>query len=338
MTRAGAWVRERQATVSAYALCAVLFAIGALHSSGFAAASNIRQLLVFASFVGFAALGQTLVILAGGLDLSVPWLMAFGGIELSRLSVSGVPAVPAIVIVVAIGLAIGVVNGIGVTWLRVAPIVMTLAIGGLIQSYLLAVGQLKSTGDQVPAAAVDLASNRLGPAPVIAVVWLLCAVLTGVVISRTAFGRRVIAAGANDVVATLSGMRVARVRVATYAISGAAATFGGVVLSGYVGTTYLDIGAPYLFTSIAAVIVGGASILGGRGTYWGTVAGALTLTVLSALLPLFKLSTAGLEIVYGIVILVGVWLSSNGRTALAGLGRGSLRPPSTQEVGSDATD
>jgi ribose transport system permease protein len=123
---------------------------------------------------------------------------------------------------------------------------------------------------------------------------------------------------------------VARVRVATYAISGAAATFGGVVLSGYVGTTYLDIGAPYLFTSIAAVIVGGASILGGRGTYWGTVAGALTLTVLSALLPLFKLSTAGLEIVYGIVILVGVWLSSSGRTALAGLRRGAPQLPRTR--------
>jgi ribose transport system permease protein len=329
MTRLGSWVRERQATVSAYGLCAVLFVIGAVHSSGFAAASNIRQMLVFASFVGFAALGQTLVILAGGLDLSVPWMMAFGGIELSRLSAAGVPAVPAIVIVVMVGLIIGVVNGLGVTWLRVAPIVMTLAVGGLIQSYLLAVGQLKSTGDQVPAAAVDLASHRVGPAPVIALVWLVCAILTGMVISRTAFGRRVTAAGANDVVATLSGIRVARVRVATYAISGAAATFGGVVLSGYVGTTYLDIGAPYLFTSIAAVIVGGASILGGRGTYWGTVAGAMTLTVLSALLPLFKLSTAGLEIVYGIVILAGVWLSRSGRVSLVGLRRMSPRLPRT---------
>ncbi|MGH2893504.1 MAG: hypothetical protein ACRDPM_09595, partial [Solirubrobacteraceae bacterium] len=142
VSRVRGWVRERQATVSAYGLCAVLFVIGTLHSSGFAAASNIRQMLVFASFVGFAALGQTLVILAGGLDLSVPWLMAFGGIEPSRLSASGVPAVAAIVIVVVIGLVIGVVNGVGVTRLRVAPIVMTLAVGGLIQSYLLAVGQL----------------------------------------------------------------------------------------------------------------------------------------------------------------------------------------------------
>jgi ribose transport system permease protein len=119
----------------------------------------------------------------------------------------------------------------------------------------------------------------------------------------------------------------------TYAISGGASALAGVVLSGYVGSTYLDIGGPYLFTSIAAVIVGGASILGGSGTYWGTVAGALTLTVLSAMLPLFHLSDAGLKIVYGIVILAGVWLSTSGGAALAALrARRPVVPSSPQEV------
>jgi ribose transport system permease protein len=313
-----AWLRERQSTVFAYALTAVLFAVGVIHSSGFASGSSIRQMLVFASFVGFAALGQTFVILAGGLDLSVPWLMAF---------------------VVAIGVGIGLLNGIGVTRLRIPPIVMTLAMGGLIQAYLLAVGQLSSSGDTVPAIAVHLASNRAGPFPVIAIVWLVVAIAAGLLISRTAFGRRVHATGENDVVARLSGIRIDRIRLVTYAISGAASAFGGMVLAGYVGTTYLDIGAPYLFTSIAAVVVGGASILGGRGTYWGTVAGALTLTVLSALLPLFRLSPADLDIVYGVVILLGVWLSSSGQTAIAALwGRSrstsNVSPPS--KAGSDA--
>lgn len=317
MNRLGPWIREHQSTCSAYVLCAVLFAIGTIHSPGFASQSSISQMLVFASFIGFAALGQTLVILAGGLDLSVPWLMAFGGIELSRLAGAGVPAGLGIAIVIAVGVAVGIVNGIGVTWLGVAPIVMTLAVGGLIQAYLTAIGLLQSQGDQVPRAAVHLAANRVGPIPLLAIVWLGFAVLTGVVLTRTAFGRRVHAVGTNDVVARLSGIRVGRIRLATYAISGGASAFAGVVLSGYVGTTYLDIGAPYLFTSIAAVVVGGASILGGRGTYWGTVAGALTLTVLSAMLPLFKLSDAGLDVVYGIVILAGVWLSTSGRTLMA---------------------
>jgi len=311
------WLREHQSTWSAYLLCGVLFAVGTAHSSGFASHSSIDQMLVFASFVGFAALGQTLVILAGGLDLSVPWLMAFGGIELSRLAGAGVGGGLGIVVVVAVGVAVGAVNGVGVTWLAVPPIVMTLAIGGLVEAYLTGIGLLQSRGDQVPQVAVALAANHAGPVPLIALVWLAAALITGVVLARTPFGRRVLAVGANDVVATLSGIRVARVRLATYAISGGASTFAGVVLSGYVGTTYIDIGAPYLFTSIAAVVVGGASILGGRGSYWGTVAGALTLTVLSAMLPLFKLSNAGLDVVYGIVILAGVWLSGTGRGALA---------------------
>lgn len=336
-TRLAGLVRDREGTVSAYALCVVLFVIATIHSSGFASGSNIRQLLVFASFVGFAALGQTFVILAGGLDLTVPWLMAFGGIELSRLSASGVPAVPAIVVVVLLGAVIGCLNGIGVAWLRIAPIVMTLAMGGLVESYLLAVGQQQSSGDQVPAGAVALATNTVGPVPIVVLVWAAVALITWVVMSRSAFGRRVRAVGASDVVAHLSGMRVARVRLVTYIISGAAATFGGVVLAGYVGTTYIDVGAPYLFTSIAAVIVGGASILGGRGTYSGTIAGALTLTVLSALLPEFKLSDAGLDIVYGVVILVGVWLSRNGQLVLVRL-RGLAHVPSERGVGADGTD
>lgn len=333
MRRLGPWIRDRQGVVASYALCASLFAIGTIHSSGFAAGSNIRQMLVFASFVGFAALGQTLVIIAGGLDLTVPWLMAFGGIELSRLTAGGMPAVAAIVLVVVIGAAIGLINGIGVTWLRIVPIVMTLAMGGLVQAFLLAVGELQSTGDQVPPVAVHLASNSVGPIPIVAIVWLAFAIATGTMLKRTAFGRHVHAVGANDTVARLSGVHVSLVRILTYTISGATTTFGGVVLSGYVGTTYLDIGGPYLFTSIAAVIIGGASILGGSGTYWGTVAGALTLTVLSALLPLFRLSNAGLEIVYGVVILIGVWMASNGHQLVGRLWRRGLALPDNTQGG-----
>jgi ribose transport system permease protein len=122
--------------------------------------------------------------------------------------------------------------------------------------------------------------------------------------------------GSNDTVARLSGINVARVRVITYCIAGASSVFTGVLLAGYIGRAYLAMGAPYLFASIAAV--GGASILGGRGTYWGTVAGALTLTLLSAMLPLFNLTDPAIDIVYGLVILLGVYLSRLG-PRLAGL-------------------
>jgi ribose transport system permease protein len=311
-----AWARRAAPTLSAWALCVVLFAIGAIHSSGFAAWDNIRDLLVFASFVGFAAVGETLVVLGGGLDLSVPWVIAFGGIQLSHWASIGGGA--GIVAVVAVGAAIGFVNGVGVAWLRVPPIVMTLAVGGLVQAYLLAIGLLQSTGNQLPAAAVDIATSRVAGVPIVALIWLGVALLVGGLLARAALGRKIYAVGASETVAELSGVDVRRVRLQTYMLSGAFASFAGVVISGYVGQTYLDIGNPYLFTSIAAVIVGGASILGGRGTYWGTVAGAMTLTVLGAMLPLFGLSPAGLDIVYGIVILVGVWASTAGGALVLG--------------------
>lgn len=315
--------RVSVSTVSAFVLCAVLFVVATINSSGFASGNNVRQLLVFASFIGLAALGETLVVLSGGLDLSVPWLMAFGGIQLSHWASKGMPGGVAIALVVVAGAVIGLVNGIGVTWLRIPPIIMTLAVGGLVQAYLLSLGlsRTKGAGSGVPAAAVNVATDRLGPLPAVTWVWLVVAIVVGLVLARTAAGRRLYAVGSNEEVARLSGIDVSRVRLAAYAVSGSAAAFAGVTLAGYIGSTYLDIGAPYLFASIAAVVVGGASILGGRGTYWGTVAGALTLTLLSAMLPLFHLSDAGLKVVYGVVILAGVWLSQSGGVLLSRLRR-----------------
>jgi len=251
--------------LSAYGLCLLLFAVATGYSRGFASAANLRQIFVFSAFVGFAALGQTIVVLAGGLDLSVPWLMAFGGIQLSHWAgAGGLPDWLIIVLVVLIGAAVGLANGIGVTLLGVSPIIMTLGVGGLIQAYLLSIGLLQSTGNQVPSSAVRLATGRVGGVPVIALVWLGLALAAGFVLARTAFGRRVYAVGANAAVARLSGVAVTRVRIATYVIAGATSTLAGVVLAGYIGTSYLDIGQPYLFASVAAVAVGGASILGGR--------------------------------------------------------------------------
>jgi ribose transport system permease protein len=307
-------LRQHATTISAYALAVALFLVATGYSPGFAGGSHLRQLFIFAAFIGFAALGQTIVVLAGGLDLSVPWLMAFGGIQLAHWSGSnGLPDWLNIVLLVLVGAGVGLINGIGVTLLRVPPIVMTIAVGGLVQAYLLAIGLLQSTGNQAPHAAVSIAYGKVGSVPVIPLIWLAVAMLTSVLLARTPFGRGVYAAGANDTVARLSGIKVAQVRVTTYVISGAVSVFAGILLAGYIGTSYLDIGQPYLFASIAAVAIGGASILGGRGSYWGTVAGALTLTVLSDLLPLFHLRQPALEVVYGVIILVGVYLARLGR-------------------------
>lgn len=317
--------RPRPGTLTALGLFVAILVVGTIVSSGFASASNLRQLVVFASFVGIAAIGQTFIIVAGGLDLSVPWVFAFGGIQLSMLTNDGMPGIAALILVVALGALIGAVNGFGVTWLKVAPIVMTLAVGGLVQAYLLAVGLLKSQGNSAPQIAQSLATSRWGQVPVAGVIWIVLAIAAAGLLQRSTVGRDIYASGASDVVAYLSGVNVRRTRLLTYVVGGAASAFAGIMLSGYLGSTYVDIGSPYLFSSIAAVVVGGASILGGSGTYWGTFFGALTLTALSAVLPLFHLSDAQLKIAYGLVILGGVWVSTAGSATVGRLRRRQRR-------------
>lgn len=321
-------------TGAAFALAALIFLATALYTPGFAGLRNLQQMSIFATFIGLAAVGETVVILAGGLDLSVPWLMTFGGIELGKLDkVAALPGPAEVLILLAIGLAIGLVNGIGVTKFKVPPIIMTLAVGGLIEGYLLAVGTLQSSSSSVPPIANQVAHGKLGPFPTLFLLWLVVAVITAVVLRRTALGRHIYAVGSNERAARLSGLRVERVRLVTYAVAGLTSTLAGIVLSGYLGTSYLDMGTPYLFPAIAAVALGGTAIAGGKGSYWGSVAGALILTLLSAALPLLHLDTADLDIVYGVVILLGVG-ATNGLVGRTGRRHPVMNPSSGVDASS----
>jgi ribose transport system permease protein len=299
---------QQAATIGAFTFTAGLFVFAALYRSSFTSSSSLSQTLIFASFLGVAALGQTAVVLAGGMDLSVPWTVALGGVGLTLWTNSGMAPGVAIALLIAVGAAVGLVNGLGVTWLRVPPIVMTLAVGGILQAYLLKVGLGTGTSDAAPQVARDLATGTVLGVPTLGVVWAAIAIGAGWVLGRSALGRRVYAVGANEAAARLAGVRVARVRIATYMASGVGSIVAGMMLSGFLGRSYIGMGAPYLFGSIAAVAVGGASIFGGQGSYWGTVAGALTLTLLSSILSMFNLGQSALEISYGLVIIGGVVL------------------------------
>ena len=154
---------------------------------------------------------------------------------------------------------------------------------------------------------------------------LVWAALTAIVLAverRTAFGRYLYAVGSNRTVAILSGVPVARTTITAYAISGLTAALAGILLTGYAKQSYLGMGNPYLFTSIAAVAIGGTSILGGSGSYLGTIAGALVLTILTGLLPIFRLDIGALQIIYGAVILLTVSLAAPSVRAFLGRNRG----------------
>ena len=166
------------------------------------------------------------------------------------------------------------------------------------------------SGGNAPTGVVYLATHRWGSIPVVGLVWVGVLIVATVVLSATPFGRRLYATGLNRRVAEFAGVNVRGVTVAVYVISGVAASLAGIVLAGYVGESYLGMGDPYLFASVAAVAIGGASILGGTGNYVGTTAGALVLAVLAAILPILGFTQATLEIVYGCVILIAISLSS----------------------------
>jgi ribose transport system permease protein len=294
----------------AYALVVVLAIFGELVAGGFLSASHIDQLLIEASFIAFVALGQLFVIMSGGIDLSIPWVLNGAAVLLTIwANGSDGKTLWLFPVLLAGGALVGLLNGVGVMFLRIPPIIMTLGMSSMVEGALLLYTN-GGSGSNAPSGVVYVATHRWGPVPVVAVVWLAVLMVATVVLSATPFGRRLYATGLNRRVAEFSGVNVRWVTVSVYVISGVAAALAGLVLSGYVGESYLGMGDPYLFESVAAVAIGGASVLGGTGNYVGTTAGALVLALLAAILPVLGFSQATLEIVYGLVILGAVSLSS----------------------------
>ena len=303
----------------AYLGMILLLLVTALFSPGFLSESNLRSTLILAAFVGIVGLGQTFVIIGGGIDLSIPWVLNSAAILMALLCAGqDLPLVWVVPLVLAGGAAIGVLNGVGVAIFGVPPIVMTLATNVILQGLIL-VYTGGSPSPSAPALIKFLAVGRIGPVPVIGLIWLLLAVVASVLLSRTAFGRHLYALGTSATVAEFSGVPTRRTTILTYLTSGLTAAGAGILLPGYSGQAYLGMGDAYLFTSIAAVAIGGASILGGSGTYLGTIAGALVLTILTGLLPALNLSSGALLVVYGVVILLTVSIGSDAVASLWGV-------------------
>ncbi|MBN9010105.1 MAG: ABC transporter permease [Rhizobiales bacterium] len=319
------FLARHRAILLAYLGMIVLLALTSFFSPGFLAGSHLRTLTVLAAFIGIVALGQTFVIIGGGIDLSLPWVLNCAAILMTLIAKGqDGPLLWVIPLLLVAGAFIGAINGIGIAVFGVPPIIMTLAVNVILQG-----GILVYTGGTPPATAPQLvqflAVGRIGPIPVVAVIWLILAVAASFLLSKTAFGRQLYAVGTSAAVAEFSGVPIVRTSVLAYTLSGFTAALAGMLLTGYSAQAYLGMGDPYLFTSIAAVAIGGASILGGIGHYIGTIAGAFVLTILTGLLPALNLSNGALLIVYGVVILVTVSLASEAFSDLAAALRAVLR-------------
>jgi ribose transport system permease protein len=203
-----------------------------------------------------------------------------------------------------VGTAIGLINGLGIVFLRIPPLVMTLAMAGVVQGMILLVTRGELAGRTPPLMGTLIARPLVFGLPGVIFIWLLLGVAMWLLLQRTPYGKMLFAVGINRTAATLSGINVPLVVILTYAMSGLLAAFGGFILLGFTQTVFLNLGDTYLFPSIAAVVVGGTLLSGGKGSYWGTMAGALVLQLIDSLLRAAGLPQAAQMITLGVILLL----------------------------------
>ncbi|MDQ7247945.1 ABC transporter permease [Dongia sedimenti] len=307
------------AVLTAFGCIVLLLLFGAMRNPNFLSPDYLLLQLQVGSFLAMVATGMMLVILLGQIDLSVPWIITVGGM-MSTAAVGWGPwgATFAIPIGVLCGLVFGLVNGIGVAYLRVPSMIFTLGINAVAQGFMV----LRTGGfapqDMATESMHDLATGRLIlgiPNPVW--VWIAVGAVTVFLLRRTVFGRAIYAIGNRETAAYLSGIRTQRVVLAVFGISGALAAFAGALLAGYSTKAYQGMGDPYLLPSIAAVVLGGTSILGGRGTYLGTVAGVILITLLQSILSVEQIPEAYRQLIFGAVIVAMLLLYGRGAKVAA---------------------
>jgi ribose transport system permease protein len=265
----------------------------------------LTQQLQIAAFLGVLALGATIVILLGHIDLSVPWVLGGAAIISTSLAGTGNPAliVAAIPAALLFGAFVGIINGVGVAILRIPSMVWTLAVN----SMLLGVAVLNTGGfnpkGEASATMTWLATGDLAGLPVAFLLWMTVTGVIGLVLKKSAFGRYLSAIGYNEKATFLSGVSTPSVIFAAFAIAGLCSALGGVMLAGYANQAYQSMGDPFLLPTIAAVVIGGTSILGGRGSLVGTVGGVLFITLLTSILSVMQISDAWRNIIFGLIII-----------------------------------
>jgi ribose transport system permease protein len=292
------------AVATAFGCIILLLVLGSLYSPNFLSPEYLLQQLKVASFLGVVATGMMLVILLGHIDLSVPWVMTAGAMMACAAAGFGTTGVIlAIPFGVFCGLVLGVINGFGVAYLRIPSMIVTLATNVVAQGLMVLYTGGFSPQDSATEAMRWLATGFAIPGvPNAVIIWALIGAATVFVFTRTGFGRSVYAIGNRERAAYLSGIDTRRVVLIAFAVSGGLAAFGGVLLGGYASKAAQAMGDAYLLPAIAAVVLGGTSILGGRGSYLGTVAGVILITLLQSILSVMQMPEAGRQIIYGVVI------------------------------------
>jgi ribose transport system permease protein len=303
------FLSARAAPLASFLVLLLMLVVCNVMAPGFVSVTNLMQIAQLSAFLGIAAIGQTLVILSGGIDLSIAWTITGAACVFTQVSQGQADMLlPALAAALAAGLGAGLLNGMGVAKFRISPIVMTLGMNNVIQG-----ATLLYTGGTPSGGAAEesrfFATGYIGPFSVLVLLWIALAIVVITILGVTRGGRQLLGVGENPLVSYLSGVRNDRVLIAVYALSGLTAALAGVLYANFSGASFLGMGDTFVLPAIAAVVIGGASIYGGRGGYGGTVIGALFLTVLTTMLSIVNYSAGARDIIYGAVIIAALLLN-----------------------------
>lgn len=296
---------SRPAVVVA-ALCVLVLAAGQVISPGFASMLQISNMLVLSCFLGLIAAGQTLVILGGGggLDLSVGKNVTLGavvgGIILAGNDANLAHALGGVLLLTFL---VGVANGVGVSYFRIPPLVMTMAMSIILIAVIRFITQGVAAGGATPFLQRFI-SERYAGIPAILFIWAAFIVLLELVFRNTGFGLKLFALGANERVAFLSGVPVRRFRVLLYGLCGMICGFTGFLYLGYLSSVYnTTLGDRFVLPSIIGVAVGGVSLSGGKGNYIGVALGCFLLQVLESFLVTINVDQSVRSILFGVMLI-----------------------------------
>jgi len=284
----------------------VLMVVLSVSAKNFLTVRNIFSILRAVSFEGIAALGILLVMVTGGLDLSLASNMALSGILVSLLMVSGVPVFAAMLVTLIAGMSIGAVNGLFITKVRLGPIITTLGMMSVVRGLAFIVTKGLPVVN-LPVGFVTLGQHLIGgivPVPIL--FFLGVAVLLHLVLRYTVFGYHLFATGGNELASQYSGVQVAKVKLLAYVLSGMLGALGGMLLIARLGVAQPSIAVGYELGIIAAVIIGGTSLNGGIGSVLGTVLGVLIIGVIRNGLVLANIGGYYIQFANGLLILAAV--------------------------------
>jgi len=311
-------------TLGIFAAAAVIFVVFGVLNSNFLTLNNLRDVAVSACVNALIGVGMTFVIITGGIDLSVGSTASLVGIVSADLMVKhGLSPILGLLTGLVVGFLAGAFNGLLITFAKLPPFIATLGTMSVYQglAYVVTNG---TPVYNVPQNFVLMLNSYIGGVPIAVVIVLVVAVLAWVLLRRTVFGQNVIATGGSEETAWLSGVRVNRVKILVYGISGTLAALGGLVVVARISAAQSEAGSPYLLTAIASAVIGGANLSGGEGRIAGTLVGALILGALTNGLVLLNVASFYEQIVTGLVVLIAVAIDqgSKGWPMLNGARRG----------------